>query len=182
MTATAALRRSPAAPAVSALVGIDPVLCRPVRDPALLAEHHRIRHAVFVAEQGVFPASDVDANDARDDVVHVLACHAGRAAGTVRLYPTTPGEWLGDRLAVLPEFRAARIGGPLVHYAVATARALGGRLMLAHVQVANERFFHRLGWSTAGPVEDYVGRPHIPMSIDLARPGCPWLDGSRAPH
>jgi putative N-acetyltransferase (TIGR04045 family) len=183
VTSTPALRRTPSNAGVSALVGIDPVLCRPVPDSPALAEHHRIRHAVFVEEQCVFAASDVDAHDARDDVVHVLACYAGRAAGTVRLYPTAPGEWLGDRLAVLPEFRAARIGGPLVHYAVATASARGGRLMRAHVQVANERFFHRLGWSTDGPVETYVGHPHVPMSIKLGSPNCPWLAGTtRPPH
>lgn len=178
MTTTPVVRRiAPSAP-VSALVGIDPVLCRPVHGGAGLAEHHRIRHAVFVVEQEVFAASDVDAHDARTDVLHVLALHAGRPAGTVRLYPTGPGEWLGDRLAVLPEFRAARIGGPLVRFAVATASALGGRLMRAHVQVANERFFHRLGWSTDGPVETYVGHPHVPMSIGLAAAACPWLTGS----
>jgi putative N-acetyltransferase (TIGR04045 family) len=165
-------------PSVNALVGIDPVLCRPVCDAAGLTEHHRIRHAVFVTEQRVFPESDVDAHDARTDVVHVLAMHAGRPAGTVRLYPTGPGEWLGDRLAVLPEFRAAHIGAPLVRLAVATAGSLGGRLMRAHVQVANERFFHRLGWVTDGPVETYVGQPHVPMSIGLATPVCPWLAGS----
>lgn len=168
---------------ISPLIGVDPLLCRPVRggDPPgirALAEHHRIRHEVFVVEQGVFDESDVDAHDARDDVVHVLARHGGRPAGTVRLYPTGPGEWLGDRLAVLAEFRAGHVGAPLVRFAVATARARGGELMHAHVQPANERFFHRLGWRTAGPVENYVGRPHVPMSIDLAPPVCPWLSGS----
>lgn len=141
------------------------LLCVPVHDTALLAEHHRIRHAVFVEEQGVFPDSDVDAHDARDDVLHVLALHHGRPAGTVRLYPTGPGEWLGDRLAVLPEFRSVHVGAPLVRSAVEAAGARGGALMRAHVQVANERFFHRLGWRSAGPVETYVGQPHVPMSI-----------------
>jgi putative N-acetyltransferase (TIGR04045 family) len=158
------------------LIGVDPVLCRPAPDPASLAAHHAIRHAVFVEEQGVFALSDLDAHDARDDVIHVLALHDGRPAGTVRLYPTGPGEWLGDRLAVLPEFRSANIGGPLVRFAVATAGARGGRVMHAHVQTPNERFFHRLGWHTAGPVETYVGQPHVPMTIPLA-PVCPWLVG-----
>jgi len=45
------------------------------------------------------------------------------------------------------------------------------------VQPANERFFHRLGWRTAGPPETYVGRPHLPMVIDLDAPTCPWLAG-----
>lgn len=177
---SSALRRAPAAPGVSALVGVDPVLCRPVRSADLLAEHHRIRHAVFVEEQRVFPASDVDAHDARDDVVHVLGCYAGQPAGAVRLYPEGPGEWLGDRLAVLAQFRAVRLGGPLVRLAVAIAGARGGHVMRAHVQVANERFFHRLGWSTDGPMETYVGHPHVPMSITLVgAPLCPWLTGTR---
>jgi putative N-acetyltransferase (TIGR04045 family) len=161
---------------VTALVGIDPVLCRPASDAASRAAHHAIRHAVFVEEQGVFTLSDLDAHDARDDVIHVLALYDGCPAGTVRLHPTGPGEWLGDRLAVLPEFRSASIGGPLVRFAVATASARGGRVMHANVQVANERFFHRLGWSTAGEVETYVGHPHVPMSIALS-PVCTWLTG-----
>jgi len=166
----------PARP-VNVLVGVDPVHCRPVRDAAGLAAHHRIRHTVFVEEQGLFPDGDEDAHDARTDVVHVLGLHAGRPAGAVRLFPTGPGEWLGDRLAVLPEFRSANIGAPLVRFAVAAAGARGARLMRAHVQVANERFFHRLGWRTAGPVETYVGHPHVPMCIE---PGalCPWLAGA----
>jgi hypothetical protein len=45
------------------------------------------------------------------------------------------------------------------------------------VQVANERFFHRLGWRADGPVETYVGHPHVPMSIDLGAALCPWLTG-----
>lgn len=170
--------------AVNVLVGVDPVACRPATDPAARAAHHAIRHAVFVEEQGVFEDSDLDAYDARDPrdsgVVHVLATHLGRPAGTVRLYPTgRPGEWLGDRLAVLPEFRAAAIGGPLVRFAVETAGARDGLRMRAHVQLPNERFFHRLGWTTDGPVETYVGHPHIPMSTALAGPTTPWLAGPR---
>jgi putative N-acetyltransferase (TIGR04045 family) len=163
-------------PQVNVLIGVEPVLCRPVHDVDGLRAHHGIRRSVFVEEQGVFPESDVDAHDARDDVLHVLAFHHGRPAGAVRLYPTGPGEWLGDRLAVLPEFRSAHLGAPLVRHAVATASARGGRIMRAHVQVANERFFHRLGWTSAGPVETYVGHPHVPMSIRLT-PVCPWLTG-----
>jgi putative N-acetyltransferase (TIGR04045 family) len=164
---------------VNVLVGVDPVAVRPACDAEARAAHHAIRHAVFVAEQGMFADSDVDAHDARDDVVHVLATHRGRPAGTVRLYPVGPGEWLGDRLAVLSEFRAAAIGGPLVRFAVETAGARDGRLMRAHVQVANERFFHRLGWTTAGPAETYVGAPHVPMTIALQSPMTEWLAGPR---
>jgi len=87
--------------------------------------------------------------------------------GAVRLYPVEPGLWQGDRLAVLPPFRAWNLGGALVRFAVETAAALGGAEMLAHVQTANVRFFERLGWCRRGEPEIYVGLPHQLMSIDL---------------
>ena len=54
--------------------------CRLVADPAEAEEHHRIRRAVFVAEQGIFEGTDVDAHDARPDVLQVVAWIDGRAA------------------------------------------------------------------------------------------------------
>jgi putative N-acetyltransferase (TIGR04045 family) len=143
--------------------------CRLVAGPDELATHHQIRHQTFVCEQQLFAESDVDAHDARADVLHVLGWCGGVPAGTVRLYPLDPaaGTWQGDRLAVRPEFRAAGLGAPLVRFAVATAGQLGGVSMLAHVQVANERFFSRLGWTRQADVELYVGRPHVLMTISL---------------
>jgi putative N-acetyltransferase (TIGR04045 family) len=135
---------------------------------AEIAAHHRIRHAVFVAEQHVFDGTDVDVRDAAAETLRVLATYDGVPAGTVRLYPLDEtGLWQGDRLAVLPDFRAHAIGGPLVRYAVATAGALGGTEMVAHIQPPNVRFFERLGWSRDGERETYCGLPHQPMRIAL---------------
>jgi putative N-acetyltransferase (TIGR04045 family) len=146
--------------------------CRPAAGAAETADHHRIRHEVFVVEQGVFSGSDLDAHDADPATIKVVGFIDGVAAGAVRLYPLDDakegdGVWQGDRLAVLPPYRAHALGRPLVRLAVETASRLGGREMLAHVQVANVRFFERLGWSCRGGVEDYVGLPHQLMAIDL---------------
>jgi putative N-acetyltransferase (TIGR04045 family) len=134
-----------------------------------LAEHLRIRHAVFVIEQGMFPVSDTDARDVAPDVLRVLGEYGGVPAGAVRLYPLdrAAGVWQGDRLAVLPEYRAHNVGAPLVRYAVAAAGSRGGAVMAAHIQPPNVRFFERLGWSRAGDLEAYCGRPHVPMRIAL---------------
>lgn len=142
--------------------------CRVVADAVEADAHHRIRRAVFVDEQAVFTGTDLDAHDARPDVLHVVAWLGDRAAGTVRLFPLDGpgGWWQGDRLAVLPAFRTAGVGGPLVRFAVATAAARGGTAMLAHVQPPNRVFFERLGW-TAGGTEIYAGRPHVTMDIAL---------------
>lgn len=158
---------SPARPGLADAVTCT---CRVVRTPGELETHLRIRADVFVREQGLFSGSDLDAQDARPDVVHVLGFHNDRPAGTVRFYPLDgDGTWQGDRLAVLPAFRMTRLGAALVRYAVRSAGAAGGNRMVAHIQLPNVRFFQQLGWRRDGDVETYVDRPHQPMSIVLPR-------------
>ncbi|MGQ0572765.1 MAG: MSMEG_0567/Sll0786 family nitrogen starvation N-acetyltransferase [Pseudonocardia sp.] len=148
------------------------VECRLVASAADLVAHREIRRTVFVDEQHVFDLTDHDPRDDDPATLHVLGLVAGVPAGTVRLFPVDgarPGEpdWQGDRLAVLGAFRHAGLGAPLVRFAVATAGALGGRRMLAHVQPPNRTFFRRLGWAQCGAPEIYVGLPHLRMEIDL---------------
>ncbi|MDQ3612457.1 MAG: GNAT family N-acetyltransferase [Actinomycetota bacterium] len=145
-------------------------LGRPVLDAAELAEHHRIRREVFVHEQRLFVADDVDAHDAHHATVHVLGFVDGRPAGTVRLYPLDEhGLWKGDRLAVLREHRRSQVGRPLVRLAVELAGARGGSLMTASVQVTNTPFFVTLGWTPNGEPFDLFGVPHQTMTIALTR-------------
>jgi putative N-acetyltransferase (TIGR04045 family) len=153
--------RSPSSTESSALV------CRAVAGPQELAEQFRIRHVVFVDEQGIFAGSDRDEHDDGASTIHVLGLVDGAAAGTVRLYPTGGTLWRGDRLAVLPEFRHAGLGAPLVRFAVATAARLGGSRMYAQIQLANTRFFRALGWYPVGEPADYVGVVHQQMAIEL---------------
>ncbi|MFC4947309.1 MSMEG_0567/Sll0786 family nitrogen starvation N-acetyltransferase [Pseudonocardia sp. GCM10023141] len=147
------------------------VECRVASGDADLALHHGIRLAVFVREQRVFEHSDHDSHDQAASTLHVLGLVDGKPAGTVRIFPLDPadplGDWQGDRLAVLPEFRARMLGAPLVRFAVQTAAVLGGSRMIAHVQPANRTFFRRLGWRQIGEPELYVGIPHLPMDIEL---------------
>jgi putative N-acetyltransferase (TIGR04045 family) len=141
--------------------------CEPARSAAEIADHHAIRHQVFVVEQGIFAGSDIDARDDDHATIRVLGRCEGVAAGSVRLYELKPGHWQGDRLAVLTEYRVLGLGAPLVRYAVALAGAHGGSTMIAHIQPPNVGFFTRLGWRLAGDVESYAGLPHQPMSIGL---------------
>ena len=141
--------------------------CRVAEDAAELAAHHAIRRCVFVTEQALFSGSDRDVHDDDPATVHVVGLAAGEAAGTVRLYPLDGGLWKGDRLAVLAAHRTGSLGGTLVRFAVATAAARGGERMIASVQAGNERFFHRLGWSSLGGPMPYLGMPHVLMEIAL---------------
>ncbi len=146
------------------------LVCRPVRDALERAEHLRIRHEVFVLEQGLFAGTDRDEHDDDPATVHVLGFVDGTPAGTVRLYPLTGCLWHGDRLAVRPDGRRFRIGGRLVRLAVALAGERGGTRMQARVQLPNVPFFVHLGWTTTAPPADHLGTLHQWMSIPLVSP------------
>ena len=145
--------------------------CQAVAGPGELAVHFRIRHQVFVTEQGLFSGADGgwdrDVHDDDPATVHVLGLFDGTPCGTVRLYPVpdVPGRWKGDRLAVLDGHRHHGLGAPLVRFAVATAGARGGREMEAYIQPANVRFFEWLGWRAAGGLVTYAGIAHQRMLI-----------------
>jgi putative N-acetyltransferase (TIGR04045 family) len=126
---------------------------------------------VFVSEQRLFEVSDRDARDEHPETLQAVGLVRGEPCGAVRLYPLEAGgrEWKGDRLAVLPEHRANHLGAELVRFAVATAGLLGGRRMVAHVQLPNVRFFQHLGWVTEGRPSPFHGVDHQLMSVALSR-------------
>lgn len=166
---------SPSSATASRPAGTAWLACRAVATRGELEAHFRIRHRVFVVEQGLFRStdgadggSDRDIHDDDPATVHVVGLFDGVACGTVRLYPVpeVPGRWKGDRLAVLDGHRHHGLGPPLVRFAVATAAARGGREMEAYIQPANVTFFEWLGWRPVGGLVTYAGIPHQRMLID----------------
>ena len=144
--------------------------CRLAGGEGELAAHFDVRRCVFVEQQRLFDSSDRDERDERGDTLHAIGVVDGSVVGAVRLYPLDAhGLWKGDRLAVLPDARVRHVGALLVRFAVATAGELGGREMVARVQLPNVRFFERLGWHADGPPALYVGVMHQSMAIPLGR-------------
>jgi putative N-acetyltransferase (TIGR04045 family) len=158
--------------------------CDAVATEAERCAHFRIRHQVFVIEQGLFGGArggrdtgarggrDTGARDGDPATIHVIGRADETICGTVRLYPLGPGaggRWKGDRLAVLAGYRHLGLGAPLVRFAVSSAGRLGGREMEAFIQPANVAFFRWLGWRRTGDLVDYAGIPHQRMVIDLER-------------
>jgi len=95
-----------------------------------------IRTRVFVLEQGVPLAEEVDEHDRDDrDAVHALVYDdAGRPAGAGRYYISEPGTAQIGRMAVSAEHRGRGAGRALLDALVAEARRRGLRRAHLHAQ------------------------------------------------
>ena len=122
-----------------------------------------VRIAVFVDEQGVDRAEELDGEDAT--ARHFIAETAdGQPIGTARLLPS--GQ-IG-RMAVLPAWRRRGIGARLLELAVAAAREDATPVFL-HAQVDAIPFYERSGFEAVGDMFDEADIRHrkmIPISLD----------------
>ena len=122
------------------------------------AESIAIRRRVFIEEQGVPEADELDGREA--ECVHFLARDAqGRAIGCARLRPYGAQHKV-ERVAVLPELRGGGLGRDLMAAVETHARKLGQRDLVLHAQAAVVDFYEKLGWESIGPRFDEAGIEH----------------------
>lgn len=129
-----------------------------------------LRHRVFVDEQKIFKANDLDHIDLMAThlvAISTMAHEADCVVGTVRIHEEEPGVWWGSRLAVDVSYRnVGRLGGELINLAVRTANARGCNRFLANVQIQNVILFRRMHWHPIKEI-DCHGVPHMHMYADL---------------
>ena len=116
-----------------------------------------IRMAVFVQEQQLPEADEIDAHDPLS--IHALAFDAGRAVGTARLLPDAR---IG-RMSVLADWRRSGVGGLLLERLVAIAAARGDPIVELSAQVYVLDFYARHGFEAFGPIYDDAGIAHQSM-------------------
>lgn len=130
-----------------------------------IAACHRIRRTVFIEEQGVPEADDLDGRD--DGAIHLLATYGGQAIGTARILIKGETGKIG-RIAVLPGFRGKGFGVAIVEAALETLRGEPGvsRAYLS-AQAGAVGFYEALGFRAYG--EEYIdaGIPHRDMDRPL---------------
>ena len=125
-----------------------------------------LRTEVFVGEQGVPAAIEMDANDIH--CVHALAVDAGGAAiGTGRLLP----DGHVGRFAVDAAHRGRGIGARILEALLAEAARRGHRRAELHAQLAAEGFYARYGFERTGGVFMEAGIAHTTMARPLQPPG-----------
>ena len=124
-----------------------------------LAACYALRHAVFVEEQGVPVAEEIDALD--PECLHLLAEAGGRPVGTARIHFSGETAKIG-RVCVLPAHRGTGLGRALIAAALEAAR---GRARQARLGAQTEAlgFYEKLGFTAEGPVYDDAGIAHRDM-------------------
>jgi predicted GNAT family N-acyltransferase len=124
-----------------------------------------VRRAVFIGEQGIDPAIEMDGRDA--DAVHYLAAQAGRPVGTARVRLLAPGRVKVERVAVLADARRRGIGRRIMQRILDDCARDGTRCIELSAQLYIEAFYRGLGFVADGAPYEEVGIPHIHMHKDL---------------
>ena len=120
-----------------------------------------IRLEVFVTEQGVPAALEMDELDAPS--LHALAFDGDDAVGTGRLLP----DGHIGRMAVLKPWRSRGIGSLILGRLMEAARQRGDRHVALSAQVHALEFYRAHGFRPEGPVYDEAGIPHQAMRRTL---------------
>ncbi|MEM7644003.1 MAG: GNAT family N-acetyltransferase [Pseudomonadota bacterium] len=119
-----------------------------------------IRRAVFIDEQGVSAADEVDGRD--PDCFHWLACDAHGPVATLRVLPKGDAAKI-QRVAVLARARGTGLGAALMRHVMSDLSSLGYRTAVLGSQTDAIGFYERLGFTAHGPIYDDAGLPHRDM-------------------
>jgi len=138
------------------------VAIKRVSSQAELVQVFTIRIHVFVQEQGVPAAVELDSDDQR--AIHFLATVSGRAVGTARVVMKHGNAKIG-RMAVLKSYRRKGVGAALLKRAILAAKRLHARRIYLHAQVSVTGFYERMGFRAIGKVFDEAGITHRKMIL-----------------
>jgi len=124
-----------------------------------------LRRAVFIEEQGISEAEEMDDLDA--SAIHMLAVVDGKPAGTARVLIQDDIGKIG-RICVLADHRGTGLGARIVQAAMDHLRTLPNvtRAKLGSQDHAIG-FYEKLGFIGYGPFYDDAGIPHRDMIRDL---------------
>lgn len=130
-----------------------------------IATCRALRRTVFIEEQGVSEADEVDDKD--DAAIHLLATQNGKPLGSARLLVMGDTGKIG-RVCVLAEARGTGLGAALMRAAVDRFRTVPGVTQVKlGAQTHALGFYERLGFTAKGPEFDDAGIPHREMVLPL---------------
>jgi len=132
---------------------------------ATLADAHEIRRAVFMDEQGVSEAVEMDDKD--DECDHVVMFEEDRPVATARLRRPEPEVAKMERVAVLEAYRGEGLGRAVMEAIERKARESGCTVAKLHGQTTVEEFYQSLGYETVSDEFLEADIPHVKMEKQL---------------
>lgn len=150
-----------------------------VSTQAQMQEAFSVRRTVFIEEQEVPEALELDEHDDAGSTIHILARdERGRAVGTARFRSyhaddETDGEGTArktakiERVAVVASHRGTGLGRMLMERLEAEVRLAGFRIAKLNAQTHAQVFYERIGYQSHGSPFMEAGIEHIAMDKRL---------------
>ena len=130
-----------------------------------LASCHLLRRVVFIEEQGVSEAEELD--DLDGSSIHILATENDIPIGTARMQVKGAVAKIG-RVCVLKAHRGTGLGAALIRAAIEVARQQPGvTTAKLGAQIQALGFYEKLGFIAQGPIFDDAGIDHREMVLTL---------------
>ena len=130
-----------------------------------IAACRALRRTVFIEEQGVSEADELD--DLDGQAIHILALQDGVPVGSARLLTYGDTGKVG-RVCVLREARGTGLGAALMQAVVTQFRTMPGiECVKLGAQLHALAFYERLGFTPYGAVFLDAGIEHRDMRLDL---------------
>ncbi len=128
-------------------------------------EAYRVRDSVFIREQGVPEALEIDEFDPQAH--HALAYQGSQCIGTARLAVLTPQDGRIGRMAVLKGHRSQGVGKQLLHTLIELGKNHGLRQLELHAQLTAISFYEQFGFIAIGKSYDEAGIAHRDMILHI---------------
>lgn len=127
-----------------------------------------VRRAVFIVEQQVPAAIEIDEHDRiGSGTAHFVAYREGQPVGASRLRPYAPGIGKVERVAVASSERGTGLGRLLMQVLEESAQKLGYQKLKLNAQTHAQRFYEKLGYHPVGPLFEEAGIEHVSMEKSL---------------
>lgn len=124
-----------------------------------------VRRDVFIDEQGVAEAVEMDGRD--DEAVQFLVRDDSYPVGTARLRFPEDDVGKAERVSVREPYRGEGLGRRLMEALEAEAREAGVSEIHLHAQTRVEGFYASLGYETVSDEFEEAGIPHVEMVKSL---------------
>lgn len=124
-----------------------------------------VRRRVFVAEQGISEAVEIDGNDAK--ALHMVVMDRQRIIGTARIRFLANHQAKLERMAILKPLRRGGIGRGIVSFLNNELKKSGVKRIVLHAQYPVIDFYRSCGFEETGLPFLEAGVKHIRMERKL---------------